>query len=255
MVKKNGSGQEWGRRQWGVILGGIVLMVVIGFGVGARELAKKESRVLGVSTSLSTQEIISLLNLERAKQGLGPVSENEKLMMAARNKGEDMLTLDYWAHVSPKGMEPWTFLQKEDYNYQSAGENLARDFKSETDLLAAWMASPTHRANILNGNYSETGLAVLDGIIEGKPVVLVVNFFAQPRGYWGLAPKTAVYDQEIDSVILSGEINTNTQQEEQKRLMTRGKQVVMGAVVVAGVGVVLMQLKRKPYGARKRKRR
>ena len=52
-----------------------------------------------------------------------------------------MLEHNYWAHVSPDGVEPWQFIQQQNYFYLSAGENLARDFISEKDLVAAWMAS------------------------------------------------------------------------------------------------------------------
>jgi hypothetical protein len=244
----------WG--QWRIVLGMMVVMGFLGFGVGVIEqtLKREESLVLGAKTSLNTKEILSLLNLERAKKGLGPVNENEKLMVAAKNKGENMLALDYWAHVSPDGMEPWTFLQAEDYNYQSAGENLARDFKSENDLVAAWMASPTHRANILNGNYLEVGLAVLDGIIGDRPVVLVVNFFAQPRTNEGWGPVTAVYDQDLDSVILSGN-GIDESWGRQMSLVTWGRWVIIGIIIGVGVGLVLVKLKQKPYGPKKKKRR
>ena len=62
--------------------------------------------------------------------------------------------------IHRRGTTPWSWIEKENYDYNYAGENLAMDFQSAEKMEEAWMASPTHRANILNGKYREIGMAV-----------------------------------------------------------------------------------------------
>lgn len=64
-----------------------------------------------------------------------------------------MFTQNYWAHVAPDGTQPWSFISAVGYAYQSAGENLGRDFYTEESLVQAWLDSPTHKANLLNANF------------------------------------------------------------------------------------------------------
>ncbi|MBQ6450158.1 hypothetical protein IJJ08_04665 [bacterium] len=165
------------------------------------------TKVLGLSTQLSAETILQTINLERAAKGLGPLSSDERLYQAAVAKGENMFGDNYWAHVNPSdGTEPWVFIQNVGYEYQSAGENLGRDFTSEKALVQAWMDSPSHRENILNPQFSDVGLAVLDGQIDGQPVVLIVNLFAQPKIGDGQITQIATYNQANDQLVLAGQV-------------------------------------------------
>jgi hypothetical protein len=65
------------------------------------------------------------------------------------------------------------------YNYTYAGENLAMNFSEAEDALSAWLASPTHRDNILSQNYEDIGVAVVVGEINGTETTLVVQLFGQ----------------------------------------------------------------------------
>lgn len=134
-------------------------------------------RILGFSSSITAEEVVAVTNAERARQGLDPLIVNQTLSQAALAKGQDMLSDQYWAHVAPDGVEPWDFMQSVGYSYVVAGENLARDFADSNTMMQAWMASPTHRANIVNGRYSEIGIAVIDGELLGTQTTLVVQMF------------------------------------------------------------------------------
>ncbi len=138
--------------------------------------------VLGVSYSISPEDVISQTNDERGKQGLAPLKKNGPLTVAAQLKGNDMLAKGYWAHVSPDGKEPWHWIAQAGYSYNRAGENLAKDFKDTISVTQAWMASPGHRANILNPNYKEIGVAVVSGPFNGYDTVIVVQMFGEPFG-------------------------------------------------------------------------
>ena len=212
-----------------------------------------KTRVLGLSTKLNGTEIIRLINLERAKKGLAAVTSNEKLNQAARAKGESMFAQNYWAHVAPDGTQPWQFISESGYAYQSAGENLARDFSDEKKLMAGWLNSPTHKANILNGNFSETGVAILDGEIDGEPVLLVVNLFAQPRINDDELPQIAVYQNSSDSLVLAGEIIPQGELTAKKSMTFSLKQILFAFAVVAFVAYLLYNLTLTPRGRKRKK--
>jgi len=133
--------------------------------------------VLGVSSNISQQRVIELTNIERQKKGLGTVKENAQLNAAAAAKAQNMFEENYWAHYSPSGKDPWGFIQKAGYKFAYAGENLARNFATSDEVVQAWMDSPTHRANLLNGRYQDIGIAVAQGTLNGQETTLVVQEF------------------------------------------------------------------------------
>ena len=95
-------------------------------------------------------------------------------------KASDMATSGYFAHISPRGLTPWYWLEQVGYNYQYAGENLAINFTDSQDVTNAWMASPEHRANIEKGQYTEVGTGVATGMYQGKQAIFVAQDFANP---------------------------------------------------------------------------
>jgi len=89
-----------------------------------------------------------------------------------------MFAKDFWAHIAPDGTTPWKFILDSGYKYLYAGENLAKDFQTSDDVVAAWMASKMgHRENILNTHYNEIGVAVVNGTLGGFQTTLVVQMF------------------------------------------------------------------------------
>lgn len=155
-------------------------LIVVGSVLMLRNL-NNWGHILGYASSITPSQVIEATNKERALKGLSPLVLNETLSAAALAKGQDMFDKQYWAHTSPEGVEPWTFIKQAGYTYQAAGENLARDFSTTTDMMAAWMASPTHRANIINTKYDEIGIAVIDGELQGIETTLVVQMFGRPQ--------------------------------------------------------------------------
>jgi uncharacterized protein YkwD len=122
-------------------------------------------------------QIASLTNADRSAQHIAPVTESKELDAAAQKKAEDMLANQYFAHTSPQGITPWYWLLKSGYIYMYAAENLAMDFYDAQSVEAAWMASPTHRANILNSKYKNIGIGIAQGTYQGKPVVFIAEEF------------------------------------------------------------------------------
>ena len=134
-------------------------------------------RVLGFASSIPVEEVIKLTNQKRVEAGLTPLNTNPILQEAAQAKAADMLAHDYWAHVSPGGVTPWDFFRNFGYTYRFAGENLARDFANPSSVVDAWMASQSHKENIMSPKYEEIGVAVVEGDLEGVDTTLVVQFF------------------------------------------------------------------------------
>ncbi len=92
-----------------------------------------------------------------------------------------MFAKQYFEHISPTGVGPGDVIQKAGYNYIIVGENLALGgFKNDKDLVDAWMASPGHRANILNKNYTEIGVASEEGMYNGQKVSISAQIFGKP---------------------------------------------------------------------------
>lgn len=136
--------------------------------------------ILGFASNITPESVIELTNQQRLEKGLPPLTLNSNLNQAAQLKAGDMFAFNYWAHNSPSGRSPWSFFKEAEYSYLYAGENLARDFMNSEAVVNAWMNSPTHRENVLNGNYQEIGLAVVDGTLNGVETTLVVQLFATP---------------------------------------------------------------------------
>jgi len=133
--------------------------------------------------------LADLTNIERQSQNLPTLIENPILNKAAEMKAEDMATKGYFAHTSPEGKTPWYWLTQVGYQYQYAGENLAINFSDSKDVTNAWMASPTHKANIVKGNYTEIGTGIARGIYEGRETIFVAQVYANPL------PKTSTQIQ------------------------------------------------------------
>jgi len=133
--------------------------------------------VLGIQADISSDQLLFLTNKDRQDVGLGSLFLNDKLSQAASAKADDMFEYNYWAHNSPSGKTPWSFITSADYKYVYAGENLARGFTTAESVINAWMASPDHRANMLSANYRDVGFAVKLGKLNGEDTVLVVEEF------------------------------------------------------------------------------
>jgi len=142
------------------------------------------SFVSSASASLITPEkVVELANNERASQNLPNLIVNADLAKAAEDKLADMFKKNYFEHTSPSGLTPWHWLEKNNYEYKYAGENLAMNFVSAENQNKAWMESQTHRANILNTHYQEIGVAVGQGTINGRETIVTVEEFGARAGF------------------------------------------------------------------------
>lgn len=138
------------------------------------------TNVLGFATDISVQKLYELTNKERKKNNLPNLNYNEKLSKAAYEKAKDMFSKNYWSHFSPDGKKPWDFILESGYQYEYAGENLAKNFLFSNGVIDAWMNSPSHRENILKKEYTDVGFAVVNGVLNNEETTLVVQILASP---------------------------------------------------------------------------
>ena len=100
------------------------------------------------------EEVLELVNIERARAGVAPLRLSEELTERANIRAEEIVEL--FSHTRPDGTSCFTVFQG--LNYRTCGENIAAGSSTPAEVVDQWMNSPGHRANILNGNFKYLGL-------------------------------------------------------------------------------------------------
>jgi uncharacterized protein YkwD len=124
--------------------------------------------------------IFALTNRERVRADLTPLRRSAQLTRAAQIQAEQMAAAGKLAHELPGSRYPTMMsrLRAVGYTPKAAGENIAEGYTSGAALLAGWMTSPAHKANILSAKYTETGV----GTARSKSGrTYHAQLFAQPR--------------------------------------------------------------------------
>ena len=138
----------------------IALVAIVAITLAPSVNAENRSRLR--TTSTAADAIVAAMNRERTSRGLRPLRLNERLSRAATDRIDDMFAKNYFAHVSPDGLQPFVWATQRGYRYRIIGENLALGFRG-TAVVDGWMRSPGHRENILQKRFDEVGIAVADG--------------------------------------------------------------------------------------------
>ncbi len=127
-------------------------------------------------------KVIAQTNIQRYDNGnLPPLIENLKLNAAAKAKAQDIFKNQYFEHISPSGIDPGTLVKNLGYDYIVSGENLILgNFADEKEVVQLWMASPGHRANILNNRFVDIGVAIVKGTYKGQTAWVGVQEFGLP---------------------------------------------------------------------------
>lgn len=159
---------------------GLAVILAVAIGMQLVYNFTQTGSVLGRVTNITPAALLADTNSFRTDDGLNRLSINASLSQAASGKAKDMIDKGYWSHTSPDGTQPWYWIEQAGYNYQEAGENLAKNFSTAQATVDAWMNSPTHRENMLKSSYTEVGFGIANGEIEGKQTTVVVAFYAEP---------------------------------------------------------------------------
>lgn len=155
----------------------VVALTLTGF---VAHYQKQNGSILGYATDISASKLFELTNKQRSNENIPLLRYNQDLAEAAQKKAEHMFQNDYWAHYGPNGETPWTFILSSGYQYEYAGENLAKNFLFSDGVVQAWMNSPTHKENLLRSDYKDVGFAIVNGILNGEETTLVVQMFGSP---------------------------------------------------------------------------
>ncbi|MEX2144851.1 MAG: CAP domain-containing protein [Candidatus Spechtbacterales bacterium] len=150
---------------------GIVVMLLV-----VAVLPLQKTAFQSFFANVTQTGIIAEVNPARQEAELLPVGTSEKLTQAAQMKAEDMIARGYFSHTGPGGETPWSWLDKAGYKYALAGENLAKNYYDSELLVKAWLNSPSHAKNILGGYYTDVGIGVATGEVNGEETTMVVMF-------------------------------------------------------------------------------
>ena len=170
---------------------------------------KQGNNVLGFATDISVDKLYQLINEQRKNNSLSPLSLSSALTLAAQRKAENMFAENYWSHYSPDGKTPWDFILGADYQYEYAGENLAKNFLFSNGVVDAWMNSATHRENILKKEYTEVGYAIVNGTLNGEQTTIVVQELGKPMAS-SFTPDTVEASETTNNVPVVPEIKSTT---------------------------------------------
>lgn len=105
-------------------------------------------------------EVIQLVNAERAKRGLPALTANWEVGRVARYKSQDMINKGYFSHNSPTYGTPFNMMENFGIKFSAAGENIAYGQRTPQEVMNAWMNSPGHRNNILSTSYTQIGVGL-----------------------------------------------------------------------------------------------
>ena len=177
----------------------VVILLMFGASSAVPQYAMRTPQVASVVHSV----LVDLANRDRESKKLPPLKINPVLTAAAQAKADDMAARGYFAHVAPDGKEPWYWFEKVGYQYEYAGENLAIDFADSIDVQRAWMNSPTHRDNILNGRFTEVGIATAQGMYQGRLTTFVVQEFGTPKGTFTTIVPTSIPSDPLKPAVTS----------------------------------------------------
>lgn len=112
-------------------------------------------------------QIVQLVNAERSKAGCSAVTLNTTLTKAAQAHSADMAAHQNMSHTGSDGSDPGQRITSAGYEWSAYGENVAYGYSTPEEVMAGWMSSPGHKANILNCSFKEIGVGL-----------------AQPGSYW-----------------------------------------------------------------------
>lgn len=108
------------------------------------------------------EKVLSLVNAERAKQGLSALTLDQNLSAVAYAHSKDMAQRNFFSHTNPDGQSPFDRMKANGISYKTAAENIAVGQSSPEQVVSSWMNSEGHRKNILNGNFNKMGIGLYE---------------------------------------------------------------------------------------------
>ncbi len=123
------------------------------------------------------QDVVTLVNAQRAKAGCTAVTADDRLVGAARGHSADMAARGYFDHATPEKVDFAVRITRAGYRWAAAGENIAKGQGTPAEVMTSWMGSDGHRANILNCGFTGIGVGV---VADPTGALLWTQDFARP---------------------------------------------------------------------------
>jgi len=149
-----------------------------------------------------SNQIVELTNQIRQQRGLDLLKQDQRLVLAAQNKVNDMFLAQYFAH-SNQNKNLYTWLKNADYQFLSAGENLAMGFADAEQVVESWKKSTTHFANIIDPDFKEIGVVMASGEFAGQNTNLMAQFFGNPGSTKNAVIKKDIFDAQKSKLIIN----------------------------------------------------
>lgn len=151
--------------------GGVVLLVGLtlaacggGGGGGDGDCTTPSSGMTMTTAEMNLgAEVLVLVNQERSAQSLGAVSWHGGLEQVAFEHSWDMATRGFFDHTNPCGAQPWDRVSGAGISWTAVAENIARGPATASAVMAGWMGSSGHRANILDSRMTHCVIGVYQG--------------------------------------------------------------------------------------------
>lgn len=102
------------------------------------------------------EQVVAIMNQERSAAGVGGITQNATLDNLAQIRAQEIVTS--FSHTRPNGTSCFTVFEENGVTYMAAGENIAAGYGTPEEVMVGWMNSEGHRANILNGNFTQVGI-------------------------------------------------------------------------------------------------
>lgn len=143
-------------------------------------LAPEQAWLSGDALARQADNIIVLTNELRIKNNLPALNVNLILDNSANLKAQDMNANNYFSHTDKLGRGLDYYLKQVGYKYNFAGENLAVGYVDARSVVRAWQKSPTHYANLVDTDFKELGIGIVNGQYQGAPASFIVSHFGSP---------------------------------------------------------------------------
>lgn len=137
-------------------------------------------------------------NHERGQKGIPALKVNQQLMTAANKHASWMAASGELSHTGAHGSSFAHRIQAEGYKFWRGGENIAAGYRDVNSVMAGWMRSPGHRANILNREVSEVGFGVVTSSAPGTEKTWWCAVFAAP--WTGGGTPLIVVEEQPDGI-------------------------------------------------------
>ena len=173
-------------RTVGPVLAAFALLAVVSGQAPASAAVSQAVKLNAVSgNGALLSRVIMLTNQQRAAHGCKPLVAEKRLMRAAQLHTTDMATHNFFTHPSRNGRTPAVRVVAAGYHFRIVAENIAAGQRTPDAVVAAWMKSPGHRANILNCKLTQIGVGYLSNPgykVKGKSAVTAwTQDFGLPR--------------------------------------------------------------------------